>query len=112
MSDEKKTGHGITGKLLQQWCADGTFKVYGDRVLCEALLEQEATGSDLMTGVKVDPRTAVAFRVAAVGPSTVGISVGDIVLSVSISGESIDHGDNACRWWVFRSDHLLGGRAS
>lgn len=111
MSSENK-GHGITGKLLQQWCAEGTFKVYGDRVLCEALLEEEATGSDLMDGVEVDPRKAVAFRVAAVGPQTSGIAVGDVVLSVSISGERIDHGDKSCRWWVFRSDHLLGGRAS
>ena len=64
MSDEnKKTGHGITGKLLQQWCEAGTFKVFGARVLCEALLEVEATGSDLTDGVAIDPRAAVAFRV-------------------------------------------------
>lgn len=108
MSDEKKP-HGITGKLLQQWCEAGTFKVYGARVLCEALLEVEATGSDLLSGVEIDPRTAVAFRVGAVGPLVTGIAVGDVVLSVSVSGERIDHGDKGCRWWVFHSDDLIGG---
>lgn len=108
---EKKSGHGITGSLLQQWCADGTFKVFGQRVLCEALMEVEATASDLLEGVEIDPRKAVAFRVGSVGPEVKTVKPGDIVLSVSISGERIDAGDKTCRWWVFHSDDLLGGKA-
>ena len=110
MSDEnKKTGHGITGKLLQQWCEAGTFKVFGARVLCEALLEVEATGSDLTDGVAIDPRAAVAFRVGSVGPLVTGIAPGDVVLSVSVTGTVVDHGDKGCRWWVFHVDDLIGG---
>ena len=46
-----KKGHGITGRRLQDLCAEGRLRAPGDRVLLEAILEEEAGGSDLADGV-------------------------------------------------------------
>lgn len=110
-------GHGITGRRLQDLCAEGRLKAPGERVLLEAILEEEATDSDLMAGVEIDMRKAVAFRVADVGPEVPWkLAPGDIVINVSISGEKIDHTDKSCRWVVVHYRDLVavvpGGLAS
>ncbi len=99
------SGHGITAKTLEQMCADGKFKAVGQRVLLEAILEEEATGSDLAVGVDIDMRKAVAFYVRDVGPKcTNDVKVGDLVVNLSISGERV--GSKASRWMVVHEDDL------
>ena len=94
-------GHGITGKRLQDLCAEGRLRAPGERVLLEAILEEEATDSDLTAGIEIDMRKAIAFRVADVGPEVPwDLKAGDLVINVSISGEKIDHTDKSCRWVV------------
>jgi co-chaperonin GroES (HSP10) len=101
-------GHGITGRRLQDLCAEGKVKAPGERVLLEALLEEEATDSDLLQGVEIDMRKAVAFRVADVGPEVPwSLKPGDVVINVSISGERIDASDKACRWVVVHYRDLV-----
>jgi hypothetical protein len=86
-------------------CQDGKFKAVGQRVLLEAILEEEASGSDLAVGVDIDMRKAVAFYVRDVGPKcTNAISVGDLVVNLSISGERV--GSKASRWMVVHEDDL------
>lgn len=101
-------GHGITGRRLQEMCAAGLVKAPGERVLLEAILEEEATNSDLMKDVEIDMRKAIAFRVADVGPEVPwALRPGDIVINVSISGEKIDAADKACRWVVVHYRDLV-----
>lgn len=101
-------GHGITGKRLQEMCGAGLLKAPGERVLLEAVLEEEASNSDLLDGVEVDMRKAIAFRVADVGPEVPwALKAGDIVINVSISGEKIDHTDKSCRWIVVHYRDLV-----
>lgn len=111
-----KRGHGITGKALQQLCAEGRMRAPGERVLLEAILEEEATDSDLVATaddgsghvVEMDMRKAVAFRVADVGPEVPwALKVNDVVVNVSISGERIDAGDKSCRWVVVHYRDLV-----
>ncbi len=99
------SGHGITAKVLEQMCQDGKFKAVGQRVLLEAILEEEATGSDIAKGVDIDMRKAVAFYVRDIGPKCSGnVSVGDLVVNLSISGERV--GSKASRWMVVHEDDL------
>lgn len=101
-------GHGITGRRLQDLCAEGRLRAPGERVLLEAILEEEATDSDLMKDVEIDMRKAVAFRVADVGPEVPWVlKPGDVVINVSISGEKIDSTDKSCRWVVVHYRDLV-----
>lgn len=103
-----KKGHGITGRRLQDLCAEGRLRAPGERVLLEAILEEEAGGSTLLDGVEIDMRKAIAFRVADVGPEVPwALKVDDVVINVSISGEKIDHTDKSCRWVVVHYRDLV-----
>jgi len=104
----EKRGHGITGKRLQALAAAGKLRAPGERVLLKALLEEEASGSDLAHGVEIDARKAVAFVIADVGPEVPWtLRPGDIVVNVSISGERIDAADKSCPWWVVHYRDLV-----
>lgn len=110
-----KPGHGITGAKLEALCASGGFRPLGDCVLVEAIMEINASaaadGVDLSEGIEVDARGAIAWRVVALGygvPATCGLAVNDVVMNVSIAGESVNPENKACRWYVIRLDHLVG----
>lgn len=114
-----KPGHGITGAKLEQLCVSGAFRPLGDCVLVEAIMEINATaaadGVDLSEGVEIDAREAVAWRVVAIGwgvHENCGLRVNDVVMNVSIAGESVNPSNKACRWYVIRTDHLVGAIAS
>jgi len=99
------SGHGITARVLETMCAEGKFRAVGHRVLLEAILEEEASGSDLAVGVDIDMRKAVAFHVRDVGPKvTNDVRIGDLVVNLSISGERV--GSQASRWMVVHEDDL------
>ena len=99
-----KTGHGITAKHLENLCEDGAFKPLGRRVLLEAVLEQEAIETTLDLP-EFDHRTAVAWVVRGVGDACqFGLSLGALVVNVSISGERI--GSKASRWMVVHEEDL------
>lgn len=102
-----QTGHGITAKKLEELCAAGQFQPLGHRVLLEAVLEQEATATTLDLP-EFDHRTAVAWVVRGLGPKvTNDLTVGDLVVNLSISGERI--GGKASRWMVVHEDDLAVG---
>lgn len=100
-----KTGHGITAKRLEALCEQGLFRPRGPRVLLEAILEQEAVETSLELP-EFDHRTAVAWRVAAVGNKVEDLEVDSLVVNVSISGERI--GSKASRWMVVHEADIAG----
>lgn len=103
-----KNGHGITGRKLQDLCAEGKLKAPGERVLLEAILEEHAGDSAILEGIEIDMRKAIAFRVADVGPEVPWeLKPGDVVINVSISGEKIDHTDKSCPWVVVHYRDLV-----
>lgn len=110
-----KAGHGITGPKMEELCREGLFRPLGDNVLCEAIMAENAAplaadGVDLTAGVEVDARFAVAFCVRAIGAKVDAseIHVGDVVMNVSIAGESVNPENKMCPWYTIRTDHLVG----
>lgn len=114
-----KVGHGITVQILELAADRGLFTPKGNYVLVRAIWAEHANAAMARLTLDADGVSmqsimeAVAFEVHAIGPEVPPgeVSVGEVVLNTSISGETINGNKQAkgSPWMLVRYEDLCGG---